>query len=54
MRGIVKNSLHLDLRAGDANKEARRLCGLGASIVAERENLISMQRSERNEFYILR
>jgi len=51
---VVKNRVHLDLRTSDVEKEVQRLCALGASILAERENLVSMQDPEGNEFCILR
>jgi hypothetical protein len=51
---VVKNRVHLDLRASEVDKEVQRLCALGASILAERENLVSMQDPEGNEFCILR
>jgi len=50
----VKNRVHIDLRADDPDAEVRRLCALGASVVAERENLISMLDPEGNEFCVLR
>jgi hypothetical protein len=50
----VKNRVHLDLRADDPDAEVRRLCALGATVVAERENLIAMVDPEGNEFCVLR
>ncbi|NGN66532.1 VOC family protein [Streptomyces sp. A7024] len=50
----AKNRLHLDLRVADAVAEAERLCGLGATVQAEREEWITMQDPDGNEFCLMR
>jgi hypothetical protein len=51
---IVKNRVHLDLRADDPDAEALRLCALGASRTADFDRFIVMRDPEGNEFCILR
>ncbi|MCI0688318.1 MAG: VOC family protein [Sporichthyaceae bacterium] len=49
----AKNRIHFDLRApADLESEVERLVGLGASVVARFEGLISMQDPEGNEFCV--
>lgn len=56
----VKNRMHLDLNADDANAEVGRLTGLGASVVATRTDHIGpivdtytvMRDPEGNEFCV--
>lgn len=50
----VKNRVHLDLSATDAVAEVKRLCGLGATVQAERKDWITMQDPEGNEFCVMR
>ncbi|WP_267132640.1 VOC family protein [Streptomyces smaragdinus] len=50
----VKNRVHLDLRTTEAAAEVERLCALGATVRAEREDLITMQDPDGNEFCIVR
>ncbi|MEW9533391.1 VOC family protein [Microbispora sp. NPDC049125] len=50
----VKNRVHLDLSAADTVAEVTRLCALGATVQAEREDWITMQDPDGNEFCLLR
>jgi Glyoxalase-like domain len=50
----VKNRVHLDLQAPDAEAEADRLTRLGARILARREYWITLADPEGNEFCIQR
>jgi len=50
----VKNRVHLDLDATDAAAEVNRLCALGATIQTEREQWITLQDPDGNEFCIMR
>jgi len=51
---IVKNRVHLDLVATDADAEAERLTGLGASVLARYPGWITLADPEGNEFCIQR
>jgi Glyoxalase-like domain len=51
---VVKNRVHIDLRSDDPDREADRLCDLGASRVAEHERFITLLDPEGNEFCIMR
>ena len=48
------STAHLDLSASDADAEVNRLCALGVSVQAEREDWITMQDPDGNEFCIMR
>ena len=52
----VKNRVHLDLRADDADAEVTRLTSLGAAVLDDQPvaDLIVMQDPEGNEFCLLR
>jgi Glyoxalase-like domain len=50
----VKNRVHLDLKARDADAEADRLTRLGARILARHEDWITLADPEGNEFCIQR
>jgi hypothetical protein len=50
----AKNRIHLDLSAADAVAEVERLCALGATVQAEREDWITMQDPDGNEFCVVR
>ncbi|HTZ28702.1 MAG TPA: VOC family protein [Streptosporangiaceae bacterium] len=50
----VKNRVHLDLDAPDADAEADRLTRLGARMLATYENWITLADPEGNEFCIQR
>ncbi|MEU6198493.1 VOC family protein [Streptomyces sp. NPDC047061] len=50
----VKNRVRRDLGATDAATEAKRLCALGATVQAERENWITIQDPDGNEFCLMR
>ncbi|MEQ4726122.1 VOC family protein [Nonomuraea sp. B19D2] len=50
----VKNRLHLDLTADDTEAEVRRLVGLGARVLAERDAWVTMADPEGNEFCVMR
>ncbi len=50
----VKNRVHLDLSTADAATEVKRLCPLGATVQAEREDWITMQDPHGNEFCVMR
>ncbi|GGK66705.1 hypothetical protein Sme01_10440 [Sphaerisporangium melleum] len=50
----VKNRVHLDLSATDAVAEVKRLCALGATVQAEREDWITMRDPDGNEFCLMR
>jgi hypothetical protein len=53
---VVKNRVHLDLRADDVDVEASRLVAIGATVMVEQpnESLIVMFDPEGNEFCLLR
>jgi hypothetical protein len=51
---VVKNRVHLDLRADDTEAELKRLLGLGATVVAAHENLVVLADPEGSEFCLLR
>lgn len=50
----VKNRVHLDLSADDPDAEVERLCALGASILAEHDDWVTLQDPEGNEFCVMR
>jgi len=50
----VKNRVHLDLRTDDPIAEVERLCALGASVLAEHDDWITLQDPEGNEFCVMR
>ena len=50
---VVKNRVHLDLRAGDVGEEAARLVKLGATELARLEGWITLADPEGNEFDVL-
>jgi hypothetical protein len=50
---VVKNRVHLDLTADDPGVEKRRLLALGASVVAEHDDLTVLADPEGNEFCLL-
>ncbi|MER6224934.1 VOC family protein [Streptomyces sp. 900105755] len=50
----AKNRVHLDLSTTDADAEVKRLCALGATVQAEREDWITMQDPDGNEFCVMR
>jgi hypothetical protein len=50
----AKNRLHLDLTADDVEAEVARLVALGAAVVADRGELVTMADPEGNEFCVLR
>ncbi|WBO64226.1 VOC family protein [Streptomyces camelliae] len=50
----AKNRIHLDLSTTDAAAEVKRLCALGATVQAEREDWITMQDPDGNEFCVMR
>lgn len=49
----AKNRLHLDLRCHDPSAEAERLVGLGAEMLALRDEWIVLADPEGNEFCLL-
>ena len=53
---VVKNRVHLDLRAEDPAAEIRRLTELGASVVADEPeaSFVVLQDPEGNEFCVMR
>jgi hypothetical protein len=51
---VVKNRLHLDLTAGSPDAEIRRLVGLGARVLAEHDDWVTMADPEGNEFCVMR
>ena len=53
---VVKNRVHLDLRADDSGAEVDRLVGLGASVVADEPDadFVVLQDPEGNEFCVMR
>ena len=51
---VVKNRLHLDLRAEDRAGELARLTGLGARVLAEHEHWTVLADPEDNEFCLVR
>jgi hypothetical protein len=50
----VKNRIHLDLRCDDPDSEVARLVGLGARVLARREDLTVLADPEGGEFCLLR
>jgi hypothetical protein len=50
---VVKNRVHLDLRADDISAEAERLVKLGATEVRRLEGWITLADPEDNEFDVL-
>jgi hypothetical protein len=50
----VKNRLHLDLLAADADLETQRLVSLGARVLARHPTWITLADPEGNEFCIVR
>jgi hypothetical protein len=50
---VVKNRVHLDLRAADVDEEAARLVKLGATELARLEGWITLADPEGNEFDVL-
>ncbi|GIG58950.1 hypothetical protein Lfu02_33220 [Longispora fulva] len=51
---VVKNRLHLDLRAEEPAAEVARLVGLGALVLVEHPGFVVLADPERNEFCVLR
>jgi hypothetical protein len=51
---VVKNRVHLDLRADDVPAELDRLLRLGARVLAKHETLIVLADPEGDEFCLLR
>jgi len=51
---VVKNRLHLDLHAVDAEAEVARLVALGGSIGAEYPGWVQLTDPEGNEFCVMR
>jgi hypothetical protein len=53
---VVKNRVHLDLRADDAGREIARLVELGATVVADDPDagFVVLQDPEANEFCVMR
>ncbi|WP_049569441.1 VOC family protein [Nonomuraea sp. SBT364] len=51
---VVKNRMHLDLTADDPEAEVARLVGLGARVVAEYDDWVTMADPEGNEFCVMR
>jgi len=51
---VAKNRMHLDLRADDVDAEVARLTGLGARVVADHGELITMTDPQGNEFCLVR
>lgn len=51
---VVKNRMHLDLTADHPAAEVRRLVGLGARVLAEHEDWVTMADPEGNEFFVMR
>lgn len=49
----VKNRVHLDLTCADVGAETKRLTGLGARVLAERERWVTMADPEGNEFDVM-
>ncbi|MGN9837021.1 VOC family protein [Nonomuraea sp. H19] len=49
-RKIVKNRLHLDLRADDHDAELARLTALGATVLATHDDWVVLADPEGNEF----
>jgi hypothetical protein len=49
---VAKNRVHLDLHTDNREAEVQRMIGLGASVVAVRENWTTMADPEGNEFCI--
>jgi hypothetical protein len=47
---LVKNRVHLDLTCADVAAEVERLTALGARVLAEREQWVTMADPEGNEF----
>ncbi|WP_433440845.1 VOC family protein [Nonomuraea sp. CA-141351] len=50
-RKVVKNRMHLDLTADDTEAEVRRL---GARVLAEHDDWVTMADPEGNEFCVMR
>lgn len=50
---VVKNRMHLDLTADDTDSEVRRLVGLGACVLAEHDDWVTMADPEGNEFCVM-
>jgi glyoxalase superfamily protein len=50
---VAKNRVHLDLQAEDTAAEVRRLVGLGARMLAERDGFTVMADPEDNEFCVV-
>jgi hypothetical protein len=50
---VVKNRMHLDLRADDPERELQRLQGLGATVAERLEHWIQLADPEGNEFCLL-
>lgn len=50
----VKNRVHLDLEADDPDAEVERLCALGASVLADHDEWVTLQDPEGNEFCLMR
>lgn len=51
---VVKNRLHLDVRADDLAAELRRLVGLGARVLQEQADWMVLADPEGNEFDLVR
>ncbi|MEU7895351.1 VOC family protein [Nonomuraea sp. NPDC049152] len=51
---VAKNRMHLDLTADDTDAEVRRLVGLGARVLVEHDDWVTMADPEGNEFCVMR
>jgi hypothetical protein len=51
---VVKNRVHLDVRAPDAQAEADRLVSIGATTIADFPDWIVLQDPEGNEFCVVK
>lgn len=49
---VVKNRVHLDLRAADVDAEAERLVGLGARVLGKAEDWVVLADPEGGEFCV--
>ena len=50
---LVKNRVHLDLTCNDVRAEVERLTGLGARVLAEYEQWVTLADPEGNEFDVM-
>lgn len=53
-RKVAKNRMHLDLRADDLAAEVARLTALGATVLADYGDLITLADPQGNEFCVVR